>query len=180
MRESYSIDDLDRLFEETGKQLKMTAWPSIIQRSKVQGIKPTYLGVTRDGRILFKTTSGTTPGKFWYQQIKFKDLEKGLELLINDTSQTQRSMVTLIQKGDLLVHCNDLSFKYWGFQYIGTKKGYSLYTEKRYPKVRNPKLKGSICKHLYVVLTVLPFYTSEIVKDFRSKGVITKNWRRGK
>jgi hypothetical protein len=80
----------------------------------------------------------------------------------------------LLQSGDLLVHCNDPSWKYWGWQYIGTKKGYAMRSEKRYPKIRNPRLTGTVCKHLLQVLQVLPFYSNDIVKAYRAKGIIKR------
>ena len=125
--ESSTIQDLEAIYEETNKELRTSAWPQIIKRVESQNIRPTYLGVTKEGIILFKTTSGTTPGKFWHQQLKFKDLSLGLAMLQEDPNLTQKSVINLLQSGDLLVYCDDLSFRYWGFQYIGTIKGYSLH-----------------------------------------------------
>lgn len=174
--ERYTFEDLAHIYEETGRELRQMSWPQVIRRVKTQKITPTYLGVTKDGRVLFKTNSGTTPGKYWYQQIKFKDLETGLALLYSDPTVTHKAMLDLIQKGDLLVYCDDLSFKYWGWQYIGSIRGYSLRPNYRYPRKRNPNLTGGVCKHLIAVLQVLPFFTSKLVHDFRKAGVLDPDW----
>jgi hypothetical protein len=39
--------------------------------------------------------------------------------------------------------------------------------EKRMPKIRNPNLDGTVCKHLDNALLVLPFVVSSIVKDLK-------------
>lgn len=172
--DKYSLRDLENIFEETNYDLRRNAWERVVKRVKFQNITPTYLGVDKNGIINFKTTSGTTRGLFWYQQIKFKDLETGLEILQGDPKVTAKEIINLLQKGDLLVYCNDLSFKYYGWQYIGTIRGYSLRKEGRYPRRRNPNLSGTICKHLVSVLQVLPFYTNTIVKDMRLKGILPR------
>ena len=154
--EKYTLQDLVPLLEETNKELRNKAWKQVSARVKSQNLIVTYLGVNKNGVISFKCTSGTTPGQFWYQQIVFKDFALGLQILSESPKSTQRDLINLLQKGDLLVYCNDPSFKYFGWQYIGTKNGYSLKSETRYPKKRNPNLTGSICKHLVAVLPVLP------------------------
>ena len=179
--EAYYLDDVETLMEETINQLKgRTAqqWPSIYHRTKTQGMVVQYVGVTKEGKVLFKTSSGTTPGKWWNQEIYFKDLPTGLKLLQQDPSLTHKAMIHLLQTGDMLVYCDDLSFKYWGFQYIAWRGGYGLRKETRYPWKRNPSLKGALCKHLYLVLSVLPFYTNILVRDLRIKGVLDKDWNK--
>ena len=59
-----------------------------------------------------------------------------------------------IDWGDVHIRCNCKAFLYWGAAYISTKMRY-LYgvpRENRFPKVRNPNLKGTICKHCDAVI----------------------------
>jgi len=58
-------------------------------------------------------------------------------------------------KVHVLVSCTCPDFLYGGFAYLGTRYGYSLIRETRPPVKRNPKLKGSVCKHLISVLSDL-------------------------
>lgn len=160
--------------------MRKKSWPQVLRRVKTQGLKSVYLGVTKDGVIRYKTTSGTTKGKWWFQEVYFEDLPDVIAILNEDPSFTARDALLLAMKGDVRIHCNDLSWKYWGWQYIATKKGYALKSETRFPRKRNPRLTGSTCKHLLSVFNTLPFDWSKIVKDLRAKGIIPKYKRRRK
>lgn len=43
--------------------------------------------------------------------------------------------------------------------------GYGIQKETRFPKIRNPQLEGSVCKHLIVVLKVVQMNWSSIARD---------------
>ena len=68
--------------------------------------------------------------------------------------------------GNLLVFCNCPAFKWWGHQYImtTTKSIIPGFENRIYPKIRNPQLKGKVCKHLYTVLLDLPKDSRKIYK----------------
>ena len=140
----FTLNELCDLCEETNKQIRAKAWKTVASRVRGQNLRVTYLGVTKEGKVRFKCTSGTTAGKYWYQEVMFKDLNVGLQLLRENPTVTQKSVISLILSGDLLLHCNDPSYKYY-FQYVATKGGYAIKPEKRYPKKRNPQLTGSVC-----------------------------------
>lgn len=173
----YTFKELDKLYEETAKELKRDCWDRVAKRVKTQNINAKYLGVDKNGDILFKTTSGTTKGKFWFQRLRFKDLEAGLQIMYDDISLTRRDVISLLVNGDLLVYCDDPSFKYY-WSYKAYNQGYGIKKEVRYPKIRNRYLTGSVCKHLYSVLSALPFYTNQIVKDYKTIGLIPKDWEK--
>lgn len=54
-----------------------------------------------------------------------------------------------INYGDVHIRCTCPAHLYWGYAYIGTelKFLYGIPRENRYPVVRNPQVKGTICKH---------------------------------
>lgn len=51
--------------------------------------------------------------------------------------------------GDVHIRCTCPAQLYWGYAYIGTKLRYlyGIPRENRFPKVRNPDVRGTICKH---------------------------------
>lgn len=51
--------------------------------------------------------------------------------------------------GDVHVRCTCPAFLFFGYSFIGTelKYLYGLPRERRFPKIRNPKVRGTICKH---------------------------------
>jgi hypothetical protein len=80
----------------------------------------------------------------------------------NESSEKKVNMAYLINmaimQGDIRCSCTCPSWIYSGAKYIGTQLGYAYGgKETRFPRVKNPQLKGSICKHLFVVLKALPF-----------------------
>jgi hypothetical protein len=126
-----------------------------------------YLGM--DGDVLkFKTNSHRLPGVVYDQMIHLLDLE---ELITKYKGSKQPSeIVRMALAGNIKVHCTDPSWKYWGFQYIGTVKDYSIDPENRPPDIRNPRQSGAVCKHLDNVLYVLPFQSQKIVVDLKKQG----------
>lgn len=173
----YTIGDLEKLYEETAKQLKRSTWTRVARRVKTQNITTKFEGVEKNGDILFSTNSGTTKGKRWHQRIRFKDLKEGIQILYDDPTLTQKQIINLVVSGDLLVHCDDPSFKYY-WSYKAWVQGYGIRKETRYPKVRNPKLTGGVCKHLYAVLSILPFYINTIVGEYKRLGILPKDWEK--
>lgn len=57
---------------------------------------------------------------------------------------------------DVELHCPCPSFKFHGFKYILTQLKASIRKENRYPKITNPRLRGSACKHMRKVIEHLP------------------------
>lgn len=130
-----------------------------------------YQGVMNTkGWIRFKTTSQYTPGKFYTQYIRldesknFKDFKEF----------KKRDIVRLFMFGDISVHCNCPDYKFRGYKYMGKQMGYGIFAENRFPKIRNPKLIGTVCKHLIAVLGVFGNNWSSIARDM----IKTKYWKK--
>lgn len=155
------------------KQSKQT--PKFVVRSKKQ-IFTYYQSTDKNGVVEFITPSGTTPGVWWRQRIKLEDLDSLLKKY-KDKWKPKQIVAKAIQ-GKLKVQCNDPaggdepSWLYWGFKYKASIQGYNLgKKEDRKPDIRNPRLKGSTCKHLIAAMQNLPFHTGVIVKDLTKTGV---------
>ena len=56
-----------------------------------------------------------------------------------------------------------------GMQYKGTKLGYSLFPEHRAPTVANrmPRNIPFVCKHIYLVLQLYPFWSKSLASKFK-------------
>lgn len=168
-KDIYSLVDIQKLYEETINSLKVDTWTRVAR--SIRGKKSIYLGCTKKGVLKFKTQSRTIAGKWWYQHIEFKDKGNLKELQKLSPKLTAMKIIEMLMKGDILVSCNDPSFKYY-WSYKAWVNGYGLKVENRFPFKRNPKLSGSVCGHLYQVLTVLPFHIPKIVQEYRSKGLL--------
>jgi hypothetical protein len=151
--------------------------PEYIQRARTQ-IFTYYQGVDKSGVIRFMTPSGTTPGLYWIQTLLLKDLKRIVKVHKNKKKPIE--LVRLALKGNISVSCNapdgeeEPSWVYHGFQYKATQSGYNLgRDENRFPEIRNPKLKGSVCKHLRAVLAALPFHVAIITRDLKAKGLLS-------
>lgn len=155
---------VDILGEKTYKDLRKDAPYFLRIRDKSKSTPGSrFIGIDDMNICHFKTPSHTIPGVTYEQSVKLVDLENLIK-----TQSGRLKPIEIVQmaiEGNIEVHCTDPSWRYWGFQYIGTKDDYSILPEPRYPKIRNPQLKGSVCKHLDNVLFVLPFQNTKILKD---------------
>ena len=145
--------------EATRKEILRDADPARKQRSKK--LITQYISVTNArGWIKFKTTSQYTKGKYYTQYIKLKEA-KDMKYF---KEFSKRDIIRLFLAGDLQVfcQCNDFRFRY---KYLTYHKGFGLFKEMRYPKIRNPFLQGTVCKHLICVLTYMGMNYMRIYKD---------------
>ena len=67
-----------------------------------------------------------------------------------------------LDAGVIVHNCNDYKYRY---KYLTYHKGFGLFKEMRYPKIRNPFLQGTVCKHLICVLTYMGMNYMRIYKD---------------
>ena len=75
-----------------------------------------------------------------------------------------------IMQGEIRCSCTCPAWIYSGAKYIATQLGY-VYggKETRFPRKKNPQLKGTICKHVYLVLQALPFQKFGIASQLKSE-----------
>lgn len=124
----------------------------------------------KDRKLIFKTASGTYGKKVtWTQTIELTDAS--IENIL--AAKKFRDLETLIRESGLKIHCNCPAFHWWGFKYIAWRKGYGLEREMHRPMIRNPHEVASVCKHLYLVLSLYPFWAPALAKRF-------KNWAESK
>lgn len=151
---------MNPVFEHTWRNLKDGMDKPRLARSKL--LHTQYKGVLdKKGWIKFVTESQYTKGKYYYQYIKLLDM-KDLEAV---KEYSKRDIMRLMLSGDIAVYCSCPDYLYRGFKYMGKKDKYGIYNETRYPKIRNPKLEGTVCKHLGVVLSVYMTNWMKIYKD---------------
>lgn len=73
-----------------------------------------------------------------------------------------------INYGDCHVQCTCPANLYWGYRYTATqlKYAYGIPRENRFPKIRNPELKGTICKHIDATIQWIMRNKETIAKMF--------------
>lgn len=81
-----------------------------------------------------------------------------------------------IDELDCHIHCTCPAHLYWGYKYVATQIGYQYgFGEKRFPDIRNPNLRGTICKHGDLVLSFIlenrKYITQQILKLYGGKGI---------
>lgn len=108
------------------------------------------------------------PGKWnaWETYIQFDEWAEQ----VADTSVTPDEAARLLfWAGNIRVHCPCPSFSFWGFRYIMTTRDAAMFPETRFPRIRNPQLKGVVCKHLIKTLKVLPFHLADMATAIRQQ-----------
>jgi len=71
--------------------------------------------------------------------------------------------------GNCRVHCTCESFLYEGFAYLADVRKYGIVKEPRYPHIKNPELKGSICKHCSAALNRCTLFIRSYALDLEKK-----------
>jgi hypothetical protein len=120
----------------------------------------------KEREVLFRTESGTTPGLIWTQRVMIKDLS-----VLDRSNLTPTDIRNLIKDSALEIHCNCPAWLYWGYQYKAWTRGYGLEVETRFPKIRNPYLKGNVCKHLYNIMEIFPFLLFKLQAEIRKAAI---------
>lgn len=129
-----------------------------------------YVGIDDNTMKFFvpSPVGTTTPGglNMWNTYIQFVEWDAELrDTAINPVEAAR----LLLWSGNLRVHCPCPSFKFWGYQYILTQLDAAMFPEVRYPHIRNPQLKGIVCKHLRRTIKVLPFHLGDMAKAIKEQ-----------
>jgi hypothetical protein len=118
--------------------------------------------------VKFEGHTGNTqryfvPNKYngWVTYVRFLEWEEQ----VRDTSLSAPEAARLLFWGaNIQVHCGCPAFLFWGSQYILTQLDAAIVPENRFPHIRNPQLKGIVCKHLNRTLKVLPFHLADMAR----------------
>lgn len=152
------------LLEVTYKQIRRRTDPKSKARAEV--LSSNFMSLNKQGTVTFETESGTYPGTglFWHQTVKLLDFKEAM----SGRGKNDLNRVRDAIKGDIKVMCDCPAFKWWGWQYIATQRDYKYGSPQNiFPSIRNPRLRGSVCKHLENTLLVLPFLAPKIIKEYR-------------
>ncbi len=157
------------LDEFNAKQMKDASRE--IDKDRASHLLSYFRGSAANGDLMFKTMSGTHPGHYWYQIVRFKDL---YDLIVYYTNgeYTDRQLTNLLLTSDIKVACNCPWFLYGGFRYITWQLSSGVDKENRAPNKKNPNQKGFLCKHLISVLSKMPFMEVMILSAYKRKGVL--------
>jgi hypothetical protein len=146
-------------------------------KTMMQKIVPGYLP-TRDYAPLIKfvkyqKTVGNTiqffvPNRYngFMVYIRFDEWAEN----VRDLEYTPVEAARLLFWGaNLRIHCNCPSFAFHGYQYILSQTESAIVPEVRFPHVRNPHLKGLLCKHGRRVMKTLPFHLGDMAKAIKEQ-----------
>jgi len=134
-------------------------------RSRSNNIVVSYKGVAKTkGWITFNTTSQYTRGKYYFQYVKLLDIKD----IKSVKGFAKRDIVRLLLSGNVACYCSCPDFLYAGWKYMGYTKGYGIFKETRFPRIRNPRLEGTVCKHLLAVFSVFMTNWLSISRDMQN------------
>lgn len=165
---SYFSDDTPHVLdEEYYKDIMSKVDPNWLPHKDYSKLIPfvRFVGVKQNIVKFF------VPNKYngWNTYIQFVEWQ---EQVVDPNLTAPEAARLLLWAGNIRVHCPCPAFKFWGMQYIMTQKDAAIIPEVRYPHIRNPQLKGVVCKHLNRTLKVLPFHLGNLasaVKEQRAE-----------
>lgn len=155
---------MDRLDEITRKDL--LAGSDKWTKEKSKKIKrAVYSGITKNYTVLFRVPSVTADPPTTYtvkiQLAEYPDIADEEDLDV-------REKVRLALAGDLKISCTCPAYLYFGYKYILTQVDTNASDpEHRFPKIKNPKLQGVMCKHCQIALEALPMNWTSIARDIQ-------------
>ncbi len=108
------------------------------------------------------------PNKYngWHTYVRFMEWHEVVNDRDYDATESAR---LLLWGGNLQLHCGCPAYLFWGMNYILTQKDAAIVPEDRFPTIRNPNLKGGLCKHLTRTLKVLPFHLGDMSRLIREQ-----------
>jgi len=125
-------------------------------KERAETLRSQLVGLS--GNILTFKTHG------WVQRVQLVRLPKWL----NRFREGKKKLVDVVSwsiHSDVKVACSCPSMLYGGFAYIASEGGFKVGRDQtRFPKVRNPGLNGSVCKHLVKVLEDLPGLVATVTR----------------
>jgi len=152
---------MNRYDELTRQDLVSDTENKVKKRSNFVGA-PKYIGITKDYTVKLHVRSAT---KYTHSYVVSINLTEYADIA-DDEDMTVKDKVLLSLAGDLKIGCECPAFLYWGYKYITTELDVNaIDPESRFPKIRNPKLDGVMCKHCYKAITKFGSLWSSIAKD---------------
>lgn len=156
----FRLDELTRkdLVTDTDRWTKNKA--KLVRRA-------VYLGITEDYTVFFRVPSVTAnPSTSYVVKIKLVDYPE----IEEEKDLSVREKVRLAIAGDIQISCTCPAYLYFGYKYILTQiDSNESDDENRFPKIRNPKLQGVMCKHCYVAINAFPLNWTSISRDIEKK-----------
>lgn len=126
-----------------------------------------YLGITEDYTAFYRVPSVTaSPSTSYVVKIKLVEYPD----IKDEDNLTVREKVRLAISGDLQISCTCPAYLYFGYKYILTQLDTNESDpENRFPKIKNPKLQGVMCKHCYMAMQAFPLTWTSIARDISNE-----------
>lgn len=116
----------------------------------------------------FKSKDPSTDGsgRTHTQRIQIPDFR---EISRDHKGTTLKERIQLAtEAGDIKVHCSCEDFKYKGYEWMADAGDYGMIKQSIAPNEKNPKLEGSVCKHLHYILENIDSYYSDIATELKN------------
>lgn len=106
------------------------------------------------------------PNKYngWNTYFRFMEWESVLEDREYNANDAAR---LLLWGANIRVHCPCPAYLFFGMNYIMTQHDAAIIPENRFPSIRNPNLKGGLCKHQIRSAKTLPFHLGDMARAIK-------------
>lgn len=148
--------------------------------AEIRELTGDYVGSTQRRPIEFnswdrrrKTFSFTAEGNSAY----------GLKLRVDDYTKISRLKGTVKEKLDIALDsnislfCSCPSFRYNGYMYMADELSYGIKQQQLFPGIRNPELRGTVCKHLYQLMETIEDFVPQMEREVEETARIEKERR---
>lgn len=107
----------------------------------------------------------------------------GLKLRVDDYTAISRLKGTVKEKldialeGNISLFCSCPSFRYNGYMYMADELAYGIKNQQLFPGIRNPDLRGTVCKHLYQLMETIEDFVPQMEREVEETARIEKQRR---
>lgn len=143
---------LERVLEDIIKDSKQTD-PQRIE--KAETLVSTYQEIDKWGIFHFLTTSETSPGVQYKQEVYWPSIHQFKELYQSGGHITLEDFINVMESNDIKITCEDKSFLYWAWAHKAAKNNYGIMVDPGAPTRNNVRLHGGTCKHMLSVLMLI-------------------------
>lgn len=138
-----------------------------VRKSNAQGVVVEFVKFHfRKKYIEFRVMDPRGSGKWWQVFIQIQNIAQ----ISRDKKMPASEKIQLaIDAGDIKVSCKCPDFLYGGYKYIAHVAEFGIEKEEREPVFKNPKTKGTVCKHILGALQDIDNHIDAIEKSYKEE-----------
>jgi hypothetical protein len=153
-------------FSEFLVEAKITDLMSLYNRNRDVHFQIDFKGLSyRTKTFVFDIRSAQAKGadKIYEVRLRLLDFKH-----ISRMRGPMEDKLRLAVESEIKINCECSDYLFGGYKYIGTQLDYAIRPENRPPDIRNPDQDGTMCKHLFFLLSNIESFEPDMVRTLNA------------